>query len=572
MADPTADEPHNWITFNGEVYNFRELWKELAGRETAPRTGTDTEVILRAYRAWGELAVDRFWGMFAFVLADPAHRQVWLARDRLGIKPLYLFRPASGGLLFASEVRALLAAGSDLVPRRLDRRAIESFLAQGVVYGDEAHVEGVQALGAGTTLTVDWSGRAVRARRYWQLPGPLRWPASREKAIAALTATARQSIRQHLISDVPVGVFLSGGVDSTAITTLATEESPDPIRTVSIGFDVSAYDETAAAECVARELGTKHQTVRVTADNIRQDLDRLLTTMDQPTIDGVNTFYAARAAREVGVTVVLSGLGGDEVFGGYATFRDVPRAKRWMSLLPPRRLAGPGLRWLGRRFGSRTALKLAEAVRRPACPVHLYLLRREMFLPTERRLLFPLPDGSDPITGVAWETIDSLLAVSHARDRENQVSALELTGYMRHMLLRDSDVFSMAQGIELRVPLLDHSLVELASWLPGSWKRPGRVSKPLLVASAGPRLPKQVGRLPKQGFMFPWAEWFRNDLAPVVQDRLTDRTVWSNIGFDPVEPERLWSRFRQYDPAVNSFQVLGLVVLADVVRRQGLSV
>ena len=272
------------------------------------------------------------------------------------------------------------------------------------------------------------------------------------------------------------------------------------------------------------------------------------------------------------MTVVLSGLGGDEVFGGYTTFRDIPRAQRLMALVPPRRLAGPGLRWLGRRFGSRTALKLAEAVTRPASPVHLYLLRREMFLPTERRLLFPLPDGSDPLTGVAWETLDSLHAAVRVRDLENQVSAMELTGYMRHMLLRDADVFSMAQGIELRVPLLDHPLVELASELPGAWKRIGRVSKPLLVAAAGPRLPKQVGRLPKKAFAFPWADWFRNDLAPVVRDRLTDRVVWANIGFDPAEPERLWSRFRQFDPAVNSFQVLGLVVLADVVRRQDLSV
>ena len=236
--------------------------------------------------------------MFAFALADPGRGQVWLARDRLGIKPLYLFRPAGGGLLFASEVRALLAAGPELVPRRLSRRAVESFLAQGVVYGDEGHVEGIRELEPGSALTVDWLGRPLRHRTYWRARA-----ASRAEAVEA------------------------GGVDSSVLATLATEASPGPVRTVSVGFDVADYDETAVAERFARELGTEHVCVRVSAADVRTDLDTLLAAVDQPTIDGMNTFYAARAARAAGVKVVLSGLGGDEIFGGYSTFRDVPR--RW---------------------------------------------------------------------------------------------------------------------------------------------------------------------------------------------------------------------------------------------------
>jgi asparagine synthase (glutamine-hydrolysing) len=510
--------------------------------------------------------------MFAFALADPVRRQVWFARDRLGIKPLYLFRPAGGGLLFASEVRALLAAGPDLVPRRLDRRAVEAFLSQGAVYGDDAHVAGVRSLPAGSMLTVDWSGRELRRSTYWELPADADAPPTREKAVVALATSAREAVRQHLISDVPVGVLLSGGVDSATITTLATEESAAPVRTVSIGFDVAAHDESSAAERIAAELGSEHLTVRVTADHFARDLDRWLAAMDQPTTDGVNTLYAAQAARAAGVTVVLSGLGGDEVFGGYATFRDVPRAKRLMTLVPPRGLAGPGLRWAGRRFGSRTALKLAEAVTRPATAANLCLLRREMFLPAERRMLFPLPAGSDPLTGISLKVLEDLHRICRRRDRENQVSAMELTGYMRDRLLRDSDVFSLVQGVELRVPLLDHHLVEQAIRLPGAWKRIGPLSKPLLVEAAGPRLPKQVGRGPKLGFVLPWTEWFQSSLAPLVSERLNDRSAWAAIGFDPTGPQRLWTRFLRNDPSVNSYQVLGLLVLADVVRRQGLTV
>jgi asparagine synthase (glutamine-hydrolysing) len=273
----------------------------------------------------------------------------------------------------------------------------------------------------------------------------------------------------------------------------------------------------------------------------------------------------SQAARQAGLKVALSGLGGDELFGGYASFRDVPRARRVSRLLP--RAGAPALRWASRRFGSRGLLKLAEVARRPADPVHLYLLRRELFLPGERRELFPLPDGSDPVTGLPPEVLEH----PRGRDPENTVSALELTGYMRNMLLRDSDVFSMAHGLELRVPLLDHELVESAVRARGEWKRPGGVPKALLVDAVGPRLPKRATTLPKRGFMFPWANWFRGGLATAAGERLTDRGIWDRLGFDPAAPARLWERFRRRDPAVGGLHVLGLMVLADVAARQRLA-
>jgi asparagine synthase (glutamine-hydrolysing) len=289
-------------------------------------------------------------------------------------------------------------------------------------------------------------------------------------------------------------------------------------------------------------------------------------------VDGFNTYYVSRAARRAGVTVALSGLGGDELFGGYASFRDVPRATRWLRLARPRALVGPVLRWLARRLRSRGLLKLAAALGRPTGPEQLYLLRRELFLPAERRALLPLPAGSDPYTGLTAETLDGLAAWCRGPDAENTVSALELTGYMRHMLLRDSDVFSMAHGLELRVPLLDHELVGTAAILPGAWKRPGPVPKPLLIEAVGPRLPRRVQELPKRGFTFPWADWFRTDLAAAARDRLNDRGTWADLGFDPAAPGKLWDRFRRKDPAVGGLHVLALVVLADLAARQQLRV
>jgi asparagine synthase (glutamine-hydrolysing) len=571
LADASG-RPSLWITFNGEIYNFAELRMELAKLGHVARTGTDTEVILLAYRAWGEAAVSRLRGMFAFVLADTARDRIWFVRDRLGIKPLYLFERPGGGLLFASEVRGLLAAGPDLVPPRLSRGAIESFLAQGAVFGGDSHVERVRLLAPGETLTTDFAGKVVDRRSYWSPPFARSGAATptRIDATVRLGVTAREAVRQHLVADVPVGVFLSSGVDSTAIATLATETASGRVRTISIGFDRPEFDETAEAEAYARELGTDHRTVRITSADIRADFDRVLAAVDQPTVDGFNTYYVSRAARrDAGVTVALSGLGGDELFGGYASFVDVPRAARWLRFAP--RFFRGIARGAAGMAKSRALLKIAEGIGRPHDLANLYLLRRELFLPDERRALAPLLPHSDALCGLPTSELNGLEKTVDGLDPENAISALELGAYMRHMLLRDSDVFSMAHGLELRVPLLDHELVERAAELPAAWKRPDGLPKRLLIEAVGPRLPAKVGRGKKRGFTFPWADWFRGDLRTSAGERLTERGVWVNLGFEPEVPGRLWARFLRRDPAVGGLHILALVVLADVATRQRLT-
>jgi asparagine synthase (glutamine-hydrolysing) len=569
MSHAPAGSAPVWITFNGEIYNYRELAKELTDEGLVPQTGTDTEVILLAYRRWGIGALERLRGMFAWALADVHQRQVMLVRDRLGIKPLYLYRPQGGGLLFASEVRALLAAGRSVVPRRWDPAAVESFLAQGAVYGAAAHVQGVTLLEPASYRVLDWEGREQQRRHYWTFP-PCHDPKTvvpREVAVTELGEELRTAVRQHLIADVPVGVFLSSGIDSTAIATLASEVSASQIRTVSVGFDVPALDETAQAEATARQLGTEHHTIRVRAEDVQADWSAVLAAMDQPTVDGFNTFYVSRAARQVGLTVSLSGLGGDELFGGYASFRDVPRAWRWGRWSRwLQRWAGYLRRW-GQHWHQRFLVKWAEVPFRQDRPVAIYLLRRELFLPAERRALCPLPAACDPQTGLRAESWD----LPANLDAENAVSWLELTGYMRHMLLRDADVFSMAHGLELRVPLLDHQVVSYVWRLPGAWKQPGKTSKALLVEAVGPRWPIPRHNRGKRGFTFPWSEWLQGPLADAAQQRLRERRLWQCLGFHPHVPAQLWHRFSQGDPAVTALQILALLVLAELTERQQLS-
>ncbi len=380
----------------------------------------------------------------------------------------------------------------------------------------------------------------------------------------------REAVKLRLIADVPLGLFLSGGIDSGALVTVATEVAGSTVETISIGFDQPEFDETEAAATVAKALGTHHRCLTLSGQDVLEDLPEVLQAIDQPTVDGFNTFFVSRAARRAGLTVALSGLGGDELFGGYASFADVPKAIRLRRSL---RWAGPltpALAKAASLTGGRRGIKAAEMFRREPAPLPLYLLRRELFLPGERRLLQPLPEGSDPTCGLSPALLDDLTARVRALDPINQISTFELSTYMRHMLLRDADVFSMAHGLEVRVPLLDHVLVEQVARLPGAWKRPDPRLKPLLIDAVGPRLPDLVYKAPKRGFTFPWDAWLRGPLRERAARAMTDHDVWEGLGFDPEGPGRLWERFLRRDPSVAALQILGLVVLGDFAARHGL--
>src|SRR5438309_4017100 len=334
MADPATG---NVIDFNGEIYNFQELRRELQQDGASFRSRSDTEVVLKAYARWGVDGLRRLRGMFAFALWDAALGTLLFARDRLGIKPLYLSTVTrSGGkrtLLFASEVRALLA--SNLLEREIDPVGLASYLWNGFVIGPNTIVRGVELLPAATWAVVDTDGALLTPRRYWQLPASGQTPGTKDDLKEQLTA----AVGMHLISDVPLGIFLSGGIDSSAIAALAVRSGSARVRTFNIGFDETEYDESEHARGVARALGTEHHELRLTKETFRQQASEALASLDQPTLDGINTYFVSRAVREAGLTVALAGTGGDELFGGYQSFRDIPWAARWsrrLSAFPPR--------------------------------------------------------------------------------------------------------------------------------------------------------------------------------------------------------------------------------------------
>jgi asparagine synthase (glutamine-hydrolysing) len=559
------------IVYNGEIYNHRELRSELIARGAQFQTRTDTEVILRAYEAWGTDAVERLRGMFAFCLLDIDRGSVWLCRDRLGQKPLYMARTSPRGLLFASEMRALLAVGTDLVPRRVSPAAIVSFLAQGMVCGNSAIADNITLLAPATSLVMDLEGRELARKRYWTVPSPKgAADVPYQESLGDVRAALREAVDGHLIADVPLGLFLSGGVDSTALATLATEVQSATIHTITIGFDDPTVDESADAEAIARELGTDHRTVRMGGDEILEDIDEVFAAMDQPTVDGFNTYFVSRAARRSGLTVALSGVGGDELFGGYASFRDVPRAVRTSRIVRRIRVAVPLLERAARMTAGRRGVKIAEALSRAPDTLGAYLLRRELFLPAERRELGAASKACDSTTGLPLLVLDQLQTLVDDRDLANTVSRLELAHYMGNMLLRDADVFSMASSLELRAPFLDDRIVEVVSRLPGKWKGAHPHAKRLLTDAVGSRLPRRVIGAPKRGFTFPWATWLRGPLQERARSAIDDGDVWTTVGLNPDVPRHLWLRFLRRDPRVVALQIMALWVLAETVRRMGL--
>jgi asparagine synthase (glutamine-hydrolysing) len=565
--EPPQGLPPNWVVFNGEIYNYRELREELSTEGVHFRSRCDTEAILHAYRRWGTRCVEHLRGMFAICLVDTAAGLAHLWRDRLGIKPLYTCRIGSG-LAFSSEVRPLLDL--DGVARRVNPAALESFFAQGAVQGDDSIVAGVTMLRPASHLCVELeSGREVSRRTYWHLSTREVLCTDPDAQIDGLRSIARETLREHLISDAPLGIFLSGGVDSAAVLTMASEVCPESLRTLTIGFDLAAADETAAARATARAFGVQHQVVRLSGSEVLAQIEPALAAADQPTVDGFNTYFVSRAAREAGLTVALSGLGADELFGGYASFAQAPWALKMRRTAP--------LRW-GARFGagmvnSRWGAKIGEAARRRADLLEMYLLRRELFLPGERRSLHDLPDDCEPSSGLQRSLTEELRRQACGMDEINQISLYEIQLYMRHMLLRDSDAFSMAAPIEYRVPFLDHLLVERVFALPGERKKPDGRPKPVLLEIAGPRLPDAVWKRPKRGFTFPWESWLGcgGALAPLANDAVHDVGTWRRLGLDAKAVAAIWKRFLGGDRRISALQILAFVTLRDFAARWELS-
>jgi asparagine synthase (glutamine-hydrolysing) len=520
-----------WVVFNGEIYNYRALRAELETRGHRFYTATDTETIVHAYEEWGEAAFGRLRGMFGIAVWDSRHRVLLLARDRVGIKPLH-YAVVNGRLYFGSEIKSILVA-ADVAPR-IDPAALDHYLTFLYSPADTSIFAGVEKLPPGHLLR--WERGLLQVRRYWELPVEVCQPASESEAVEALREVLRDAVRSHLMSDVPLGAFLSGGVDSSLVVGLMAEASDRPVKTFSIGFDEPRYDELEHARVVARHFGTDHHEFVVKPDALAI-VDDLIGHFDEPFGDSsaVPTWYVSEMARRH-VTVVLSGDGGDELFGGYERYRPHPRVAAFDRWAPPGSRALAGLLWPRLPHGATGKNFLRRVARDPA---GRYLDQMAFFQADERRALL----SADLQHRVDSDAVEQRFLRRFARFAalpwDAQMMAVDIETYLPEDILTKVDRMSMAHSIESRVPLLDNEVVEFAARLPASMKiRNGRL-KHILKEAADGILPPPILTRRKQGFGVPLAVWFRGGLRELFSDVLLSPRSRQRGYFEPRFIERL---------------------------------
>jgi asparagine synthase (glutamine-hydrolysing) len=529
------------VLFNGEIYNFRELRAQLESAGHRFRTQSDTEAIVHAYEEWGEACVQRLQGMFAFAVVEmpcgkggPA-RQVFLARDPLGIKPLY-YSALDGVLLFASEVRALLASGC--VGARISPEAIPSYLLFGSVSEPLTLVDGIRSLPPGHSmcLPIVLPIRNSRPQAYWNVETVACQVRDEMSSVGQLNESpARRvrtlldrAVRSHLIADVPVGVFLSSGLDSTAIATIASR-AQSGVHTFTLAFSDIEFSEAKIARATAKRLGTVHSEIILSDSEMLTRLDGAVAGFDQPSMDGINTYFVSWAARQKGLKVALSGLGSDELFGGYPSFRVTPTLQRLAALgrfFPPsfRNSVAQAFDELAAFASSREKIrKPLAAWANPKCLPHAYFFTRLLFTPQRVATLLGVA-ASSWASSAWWSWLGQSVHLARAMDPFTAISWLELRSYLVNTLLRDTDGMSMQHSLEVRVPFLDTPLVEYVLSLPQVKKDRRGMPKALLIEALGDALPPEVLSQRKRTFTFPWQNWLRGTLKPRVSVGLRD---WS---------------------------------------------
>jgi len=550
---PMRDEATgDWITYNGKIFNFRDVRRDLVARGLRFRSESDTEVLLKGFSARGFDAIADWRGMFAFGFWNARRRSLTLVRDRLGIKPLYYYHHGDT-FIFASEVRALLATG--LTPRKISPSALDSYLAWGSVEQPMSIIENVQAVLPGHVLEFK-DGRA-QAEAYWELRADKQKKVRDERElIEEMGALLTESVNSHLVSDVPVGVFLSGGIDSSSIMALASRGVKSPIKSFSVCLKEQGLGEESCAEKIASRYGADHYSVLVTEDEILSILPEALRAMDQPSIDGLNTFIVSQAAAGAGMKVALSGLGGDEVFAGHDFFHSIAREEQTRNRVKAAapRLLKAAASAIGAFSSSDRAVKLSSLLRGDRLNEHSVKSRRHLFTAGQRLALMLSNGGASPAVEKWNERQMSNCATA---DPINQASALELGGHLGNALLRDTDSMSMAHGLEVRAPLIDHKVVERMLAVPGQLKLRGEEPKWMLVDAVGD-LPREVVNRPKHGGELPFKNWLAGSMRDRIESALWSPQLTKFLSITAMQ--EVWSDFlkgRASWSRVWSFYVLG---------------
>jgi len=529
-----------WISTNSEIYNYRELRNDLE-HEYNFRSKSDTEVLLRSYEVWGLDCLKKIRGMFAFAIWDDTNNKLILARDRIGIKPLYYFSK-NNIFIFSSELRAILASKID--KPGINPTGIFQYLSYGRMGSIDSILDSIMELPPGHFLVADKHG--IKVQKYWDPFNENKLKQSPTKIVQRIGSCLDEVARQHLVSDVPIGAFLSGGIDSSAVVSMLTANTSAPIRTISVTFQDKDYDESKYSSLFANHLGTNHHELLLSERDLIENLSPALASMDQPTVDGINTYMVSQAAKNMGLKVALSGLGGDELFAGYNSFSLVPRLnkiKKILNCLPT------GLRKQLSNLASNLmppsdkSIKLNHLIEGQYNGAHVYFLFRSLFCEQELGSLF-----SDPLI-LRKEITKNLnhtqeLIDSHSKlSTVDLISYLEMTHYMATTLLRDTDMMSMAHGLEIRVPLMDHKLVELMFSVPSNIKVKQGISKPLLVNSLSKKLPEFIVRRKKMGFTLPFEVWMREKMRSEVESVLLSPSEKLSDFISQDGVQKIWNNF-----------------------------
>jgi asparagine synthase (glutamine-hydrolysing) len=541
---------------NGEIYNYREVRRELADYDF--RTESDTEVILAAYDRFGPDCLNHLNGMFAIAIWDRALGELFLARDRIGVKPLY-YAFLDGKLVFASEIRSILSNG--LVRRDLDTGALTEYLMYQSVYSPRTIVRGVNQLPAGSYAK--FKDGALTIEPYWRIDnkheGDFSDPQKVKKRVRDLLS---ESIERRMIADVRLGAFLSGGIDSSVVVGLMAELSDQPVDTFSVNFKEKQFDESQYSDLIAKRFKTSHSTVELTANHFLDQLPDALAAVDAPSGDGLNTYIVSKATRQAGIKVALSGLGGDELFAGYDYFRSWKTIRESQAFLAPMMLR----KSIGRLLSQTSNSKY----HRVAQIVSVDSPKLDAVYPLFRQVMSKQLAGRYTNNSNGRNTIENELRLRRAETESfpllSQVTIAELIGYTQSVLLKDTDQFSMASALEVREPFFDYKLVEYVLGIPDSIKFP-TYPKKLLVESVAPLLPDEIVHRKKMGFVMPWQQWMRTELRDLCEVRLNflaEREI-----LDRAFVQNRWMAFQKGNKNILWSEFWHLIVLADWIDRNG---
>ena len=553
------------LVFNGEIFNYQEIKAQIP--EFNFKTNSDTEVILAAYQKWGEHCLQQFNGMFAFAIWDKHKKELFIARDRLGIKPLY-YVLTDEEIIFSSSVKAILSTG--LIEKKIRQDSLIDYLRFQTVHAPYTIIEGVFELMPGQQVKIN-EDEEPKFKYYWKLTEDFKKSSQTiEEVQASVREKLTTSVNRRLVGDVPFGAFLSGGIDSSILVGLMAEQHKGKVDTFSVIFKENQYNESEYAQLIAKKFNTNHHEIELSVDEFKELIPTALSFMDHPSGDGPNTFVVSKKTREQGIKMAITGLGGDELFGGYSIFNQITsiQQKKWLKSFPV--------------FGRRPVASIYHAIKRDVASSKIKALLKQEHFDTEYIYQFYrqtlMDDQVRSLVKTEKLPINQSFIIAHELigyktpgwnlPNLSKTSVAEISTYMQNVLLRDSDQMSMAHGIELRVPFLDHEFVEYVLGIPDKFKQP-ITPKKLLVDSFSDLLPEAIYNRPKMGFVLPYDQWMRNELKEFCEERLEEIKKIEIIRAEKVD--NLWKQFISNNKRVTWSRIWPLVVLGDWIKTNQIS-